>query len=58
MTVGGFDLIMKKDVPVIEHPESSESCLLGGHNERIKVMRHIARKFMTRKQNEQAEKIQ
>lgn len=20
MTVGGFDLIMKKDVPVIEHP--------------------------------------
>lgn len=23
MTIGGFDLIMKKDVPVIEQPESS-----------------------------------
>jgi hypothetical protein len=53
MTVGGFDLIMKKDMPVIEQPESSARCLLGAYNERIKNMKQIARKFMTRKQKEQ-----
>ena len=50
MTVGGFDLIMKKDVAVIEQPESSESCLLGGHNQRKKVLKNIAHKFLLRKQ--------
>lgn len=49
MTVGGFDLIMRRDIPVIEHPSSSESCLLGAKNERIKVMKNIGLKFMTRK---------
>lgn len=50
MIIGGFDLIMKKDVPVKEHESSDYGCMLGAKNERKKVMKEIALKFMERKQ--------
>lgn len=49
MTVGGFDLIMKKDVIVEEDGRKEVRCHLGSKNERMKVMRHIGVSFMTRK---------
>ena len=53
MVTGGFDLIMKKDIPVKEHQSSDYRCMLGAKNERKKVMKSIALKFMDRKQQEQ-----
>ena len=49
MTVGGFDLIMKKDVPIEQHEMNMYSSTLGSKNERKKVMKKIAIQFMTKK---------
>ena len=55
MTVGGFDLIIKKDVMVVEHSSSSVRCSLATKNERKKVMKQIGINFMTNKMNEEQE---
>jgi hypothetical protein len=51
MSVGGFDLIIDKGIKVVQDKNSHYSCHLGSKNQRIKVVRHIARKFMQRKMN-------
>ena len=55
MMVGGFDMIMKKDVMVKEHEKSDYHTMLGAKNERKKVMKELAKRFMERKiaENEQ-----
>ena len=49
MSVGGFDLIIDKGIKVVQDKSSQYNCHLGSKNQRIKVVRHIVRNFMKRK---------
>jgi hypothetical protein len=49
MTVGGFDLIVSKGLRVVQDKHSQYTSFLGAKNQRLKVVRHIVRKFMKRK---------
>lgn len=53
MTVGGFDLIIDKGIKVVQDKHSEYTCMLGGRNQRVKVVRHIMRKFLMRKKKEE-----
>jgi hypothetical protein len=46
MTVGGFDLILDKGLRVVQPKGNDCSSLLGSGNQRQKVVRHLARKFL------------
>jgi tubulin polyglutamylase TTLL9 len=52
MTVGGFDLIIDKGIKVVQDKYSQYTSLLGARNQRVKVVRHLIRKFLLRKKNE------
>ena len=54
MNVGGFDLIIDKGAKVVQSKRSDYSGLLGAKNQRVKVVRHLARKFVKNKENEKA----
>ena len=52
MSVGGFDLIMKKDIIVKQNEHFEYNTMLGTKNERKKVMKNIGNRFMERKMHE------
>lgn len=49
MNVGGFDLIIDKGIKVVQSKYSCYTGLLGAKNQRLDVIRHLVRKFMSRK---------
>lgn len=49
MTVGGFDLIIDKGIKVVQDRHSQYTSFLGARNQRVKVVRHLVRKFLMRK---------
>lgn len=51
MTIGGFDLIMKKGIKVSEPKKSEYGSLLGCYNERRKVMKNIGKRFLMSKKS-------
>lgn len=53
MTVGGFDLIIDKGIRVVQDKHSEYTSFLGGKNQRVKVVRHLVRKFLLRKKKEE-----
>lgn len=53
MTVGGFDLIIDKGIKVVQDKHSQYTSFLGARNQRVKVARHLIRKFLLRKQIEE-----
>lgn len=53
MSVGGFDLIISKGLKVVQEKHSQHTGFLGAKNQRVKVMRHIVRKFLQKKQMEE-----
>lgn len=49
-SVGGFDLIISKGLKVVQEKHCQYTGFLGAKNQRVKVMRHIVRKFLQKKQ--------
>lgn len=54
MTVGGFDLIIDKGIKVVQDKHSQYTSFLGARNQRVKVVRHLIRKFLMRKTTEES----
>ena len=54
MAVGGFDLIIDKGIKIVQDKHSQYTSFLGARNQRMKVVRHLIRKFLMKKTDEES----